>query len=314
MSRRLVAFALVTSVASFACHRAPTGPTAGPSNKAEVPVATATADDVLGFLPLDSDLVAGFDATAMRSSALWAEFEPQIVAALGDVITKVRDRCGFDPMKTVERVTIGGKLISSEKFEGVIVVRGVSGQKTLDCIAQEAQKEAAVTNEGGVLTITDRTTHVKMVSTIVGASTMVIQIAQPQSTATLPNILRSGAALRTSPAFMQLFDRREPGAAAWGMINGNSPLLDQAAEAGARPKSIDGTLRLSDKFIGALRITFASPADADKIVQQVGPLAKNFSAMFEKLEIKGNGAMVQADVVATEAQLRALAGMLGAFR
>ncbi len=301
---------VVSILATAACHSSSTAhSTTGPSNKAE-PANAAGADDVLGFLPIDSEIVIGFDANAMRSSALWKQFEPQIVAGLGNKLPMMRDACGFDPLTSVERVAIGGKLTSDEKFEGVFVMRGVSGAKTLDCIAKETAKDAKVTNEKGTLTVQDGNNE-KMVATIVGSTTLVVQMGAGATPATLEAVVRSGAPLRGSKAFMALFDRREANPSVWGMINGSSSLLTQMAQAGAKPKSVDGTLVLSDRFVGAARIKYATPGEADQVKQQIAQIAAMANGKVDKIDLAVNGDVLRIDVVATDAQVRAILGMFG---
>src|SRR5688572_14144269 len=101
---RYVLAALAVVGGLSACRRAP-GPTT-PENKAQAPDFRATAEDELGFLPATADMVAGIDMMSLRRSQLWQKFEPMFVSALGDDLTKFRNACGFDPLKTTERITI----------------------------------------------------------------------------------------------------------------------------------------------------------------------------------------------------------------
>ena len=310
MLRHAAATVAVASLAIAGCGGGSKGQSTGPSNKADGPAAGA-ADDVLAFLPIDSDIVIGVDANALRSSALWQQFEPQIVQGLGDTLVKVRDKCGFDPMKTVERAAIGGKVDQNEKFEGVIVVRGVSGPRVLECIAESSKGEATVNNVGGVVTIDRGATEEKSAMTLVGSNTLVAHVGMTASAATLDAAIKGGAPLRSSQAFMGMFDRREPGASVWGMINGNAPFMAEMAQAGARPKSVDGTLVIKDRFVGAMRITFATPDDANKVNQQLQQVVPMVQGQFEKVDVRTDGAMIRADVVATDEQLKKVFGMLG---
>jgi len=289
--------------------------TTGPSNKADKPTggSAQTADDVLGFLPANSDLVFGIDGVALRGSALWKQFEPQIEGAFGAKLPAMREKCGFDPMTSIERVTVGGTMSEdNEQLDGVIVVRGVSGQQTLDCIAAATEGEGAVKMEAGKLVL-DKGGSDKMVAAIVGESTLVVHVGKSATVASLDAVLGGGAPLRTSPVFMAMFDRREANASVWGMINGNSPLLKEAAQVGAKPKAVDGTLVVNDRFVGAIRIAFDNDGDAAKVhgqLSQVVPMAKSF---LDKLDLRVDGATVRGDVVATDEQMKKLLGQMGFF-
>jgi hypothetical protein len=222
----------------------------------------------------------------------------------------MRDQCGFDPLRSVERLAIGGRLSSNEQFDGVIVIRGVSGAKTLECIAKATEGEGVVSNERGILSV-DRGGTDRMVATIVASSTLVVQTGGSASAATLDAIVRSGSPLRRSKGFMTLFDRREPNASAWGMISGNSPLLAQMAQAGAKPRSVDGTVVLDARMNAVVRVGFANQAEADQVRQELAPVLPMASGRVEKLEMMVNGSTLRGEVIATEPQLRDLMGMFG---
>ncbi len=303
-----VSFAVAAVCVLAGCGGKSGGSSTGPSNTADGARPAGAADDVLAFLPKDSDIVIGVDAAAVRASALWQQFEPQIANALGNTLTKAREKCGFDPMKTVERAAIGGKMTQNDNFEGVIVVRGV-GPKTLECMAEASKSEGTVTFEGGYLTF-DKGNGEKSVATLIG-STLVAQLGPMVSSASLDATIGGGAPLRASPAFMGLFNRREQGAAVWGMINGNAPFMADAAQMGARPKSLDGTLVLRDRFVGALRMTFATADEADRVNKQFQQVLPMVQGRFEKVDVRTDGAVLRADVVATDEQIKQLMGMIG---
>lgn len=151
-----------------------------------------------------------------------------------------------------------------------------------------------------------------MALTVVGPSTELIQGDRAASYDSMQKLLASGAPLRTaSPMFMQLFERRERGAAVWGMANGNARIFADLAQMGMRPTSIDGTLSISDRLTLALRATMASPADAQRVAAEVDKVKGPASTMVEHFESRVEGSLVALDVVITEAQLHALIGMLG---
>jgi hypothetical protein len=285
------------------------GGTGVPSNKVEPTGAAAAADDVLGFLPVDSEIVLGVDAVTLRKSQLWATFESQIVGLFAGTLDSMRQQCGFDPVSSLERVTVGGRIDASERFSGVMVFRGVAGERTLDCIAQ-ANADAKIRRGKGTVTIS-RTGNDDVIATTVGASTLVAQFAAGANEGTVQAVLASGTPLRTSQTFMSLFQRREPDAALWVMVNGNSPVLAPMVQAGGRPRSIDGTLTVTDRFTFAIRIAYGTPAEADQIVQSVTPLLGSARALLERVDVRAETSTVHIHVVATEAQARTLAGMLG---
>ena len=228
--------ALIVLLAAFGCHRAP--PPAPPTNQAAAPDFTATAADVLGFLPADADLVVGFDVAAMRRSALWQTFQPQL-QALGKEFEKLGGACGPNPLDTLERIALAAKVSTDGSVHGVVVVHGVDTSRVLDCIVAQANKAGGTAKlDRGValLTYADRP-NLQTAATTVGPATLVMQVDTIANADTIGQVLASGTPLRKSTSFMTLFQRREPNASVWGMANGNAPMFAELAQMGMRPRS-----------------------------------------------------------------------------
>lgn len=311
MRTRSVLALAIFACTTTACRRAPTAAsTTPPSNAVAATSYEADAADDLAFLQVDSEMVFGIDAVGLRRSALWAQYEPQLVAAIGPQLAKVRDACGFDPLKSIERVTMGGKLLEGDKFDGIIVLRGVPGKQLVDCMSKQPG-ELKITMDRNVMLAQHGDD--KMAIAVVGSTTLVWQMSRNASRASLEYALASRVPLRSSPAFMALYDRREQGASMWGMINGNSKALAPLAQTGVSTKSIDGTLTITDKFTAAMRMTMNDAAAADGLVKSISPMSGQVRAFVEAFDIKAKDNVVQIDAVVTEAQVRALVGMAGVF-
>ena len=52
---------------------------------------------------------------------------------LGSELTQLRSACGFDPLQTVERISIGLRARDQDHVAGVVVVRGV-GAGMMGCV------------------------------------------------------------------------------------------------------------------------------------------------------------------------------------
>jgi hypothetical protein len=294
-----------------ACHRAP-GP-ATPANKVATPDYQATAEDELGFLPLDSEMVAGIDMVALRRSQLWQKFEPMFVSALGDDLAKFRSACGFDPLKTIERMTLAIKERGPDQYRGVFVIRGVDTTRVRECLASEVQKNGGkATNDRGVVLVTQPSSPGTTLAVgVVGASTMVVQMDAVTTYDSLTSVLAGGAPLRKSAAFMTLQTRREAGSSIWFMANGNSKAFDQMRAMGLGPKSIDGTLTVTDRFAGTLRMTMASPAEAARMQSEFDKVKGMIAPMVDKFDTRANADVVSVEATVTEQQLRNMLQMLG---
>lgn len=302
-------FALLV-LAVLGCHHAP--PPATPANQAPAPDFTATANDVLGFLPAETDVVLGIDVAALRHSAMWQQFQPQVQAIRAE-LDKLGGQCGPNPVDSLERIGLALKVQNDGAIQGVVVARGVDTSKVLDCIVAQSSKNGATAKvERGVAVVTypDRP-GVQMAATTVGPSTLVIQLDAIANADTIAAVLASGTPLRKSTSFMTLFQRREPGAAVWGMANGNAPMFAQLAQMGMRPRSIDGTLTVTDRFSIAVRLTMNTADDAAHIVSELDQVKGPASSMVERFDAHADGPMAVVTVVVTVPQLRTLLGMLG---
>lgn len=304
-------YVLVALAAVSGCHRAP-GPVT-PANQAAAPNYAATADDELGFLPVDAEIVAGIDLMSLRRSQLWQKFEPMFISALGPDLEKFRTACGFDPVKTIERVTIAVKERGPSQYTGVVVIRGVDTSHVRECLASEVQKSGgkATTDRGVVLVTQPSEPNMTMAVGVVGASTMVVQLDAVTNYDTLTAVLAGGAPLRKSSAFMTLQTRREPGASMWFMANGNSKAFDQMRSMGFAPKSLDGTLTVTEKFSGVLRMTLGNPSEAARMQAEFDKVKGMIAPMVEKFETRVSGDVVAIEGVITEQQLRSMLQMLG---
>ena len=141
--------------------------------------------------------------------------------------------------------------------------------------------------------------------------TLVIQIDTTVNANSLKTAMRAGTPLRSSPAFMKLYDRREKGASAWGMVQGTSKLFEPLAGMNIKPKSVDGTLTVSDKFTGTMRATMNSADDAKKLADDVNKMSAMAKRFVEKLDVRADGQVVNLDAAVTDAQLQSIMMMTG---
>ncbi len=299
-------------LAAVGCYRAPTA--APPANKAPAPDYQRTAADELAFLPSDADFVIGFDLTALRKSQLWRAFQPQFDALMRQFQEQFGGGgCSNDLMAEIDRVTMAVKVYDRTKFTGVYSMRVADAARALECHSAETKRKGGTVtlDRGVVLTTTPKAPAIVTASQAVGPSALVGQFDAAASHDTLAALLAAGVPLRTSPAFMKLYERREPGAVMWGMANGNASVFEQLATSGLRPKSIDGTIVATDRLVITVRMTMAGPAEAAQVASEVDKVKPMAGAYVERLDVNVDGATTQIQVALTEAQIRSLVGMLG---
>jgi hypothetical protein len=240
-------------------------PPVAPSNKAQAPSYAAALDDWLGFLPADSEIVIGVDGAGIRTTAVWAELAPKIEKGMGHDLDELRTACGFDPLKTVTRISVGLRAATPEKLVGVVVVHGV-GAGTMGCVRTRFGKGGAVSDDKGVL-VMDSRPDLHSAWMVVG-TTLIVQLDPAAGHDSMQAVLASGSPLRGSQAFMALYGGLPKGASVWGVVNGGSKMFE---EFGAlRPRNTKGTITVSDRIVLAGDAVY----DAEANAQQVDTLVK----------------------------------------
>ena len=123
-------------------------------------------------------------------------------------------------------------------------------------------------------------------------------------------VIASGTPLRSSPKFMAMFDRLDHSAQTWGVVNGNSRLMKDF-EDGPRPKTIDGTLKATDKLVASARIEMAEPGDAVKFHSLISKDLDRASGFMQVHSAKVSGSTVTVDLAMTAEQIETALAFLG---
>src|SRR5690349_3830972 len=80
--------------------------------------------DDLDLLPVDSELVVGIDFAQVQKSTVWQQLiVPQLTK--GEFMAKLGEfkrLCGFDPIATTTRVSLGVRSLDKDDPDGVIIV------------------------------------------------------------------------------------------------------------------------------------------------------------------------------------------------
>jgi hypothetical protein len=297
----------LTVVALAACGSA--APVAQPPANHVVDSAAKTAEDVLGFLPADSDFVFGFDVGAFRASAIGHDMAPQLRQMMEHALEGAPfASCTAGWMDSVERVTLGMKVGEGDP-SAILVIRGLDAPGALPCFERALRsKEQTVTSERGILIASAGRGSVAFAAA--GAATLVLVIHGDTSLAAVAGVLAGGAPLRANDAFTGIYDHVHRGATVWGVGNGAAKWL---AQQGIRASELDGNMVITDKIAIAGKMTTDSPATAANLAQsgqQTLPMLKQF---FERIEIRPVAGTVVLDAAMTSEQLRTLLSQFGLF-
>ena len=293
----------------------PAGQTSAPNKVAVNP----NADD-LALLPVDSEIVMGLNFSQLQTSALWKKFvEPQMMKAeTQKKLAEFKDKCGFDPMSAVQSMSMGLKGIGADKPDGVVVIHGPDKSKVVACIDKmkdEAMKDGTtITTDGDVINVKNKTGD-NFAMTFVGDSTILGVIGTNATAAGVKAAASGTSALKTSPAFVDMYSKINTADSLWILMNGNSKAFDKAAALGFKPKAVFGSVNVTDGLTLDMRVRLDTPDQAVQISNMAKGQVQQFVKMVDKLEINPDAADVKINIaistVKLEALIQQIMGMMG---
>lgn len=327
--------ALALSLSAGACKKKeenkPAQPAGGPAattptpaekpatdKPAEAPAAVAGASDDLSLLPVDSEVVMGLNFAQLQKSVLWKKIvEPQL--AKSDVqqkLGKFKDTCGFDPISAVTSISMGVKGVGQDKPDGVFVVHGPEKSKVMGCLDKvkaEAEKEGTtITIDGDIVTFKGKDGD-PLAFTYVNDSTVVGVVGTQATPDGVKKAAAGGSALKTSPAFVEMYGKIKSQDSLWMLMNGNSKAFDQAAGLGFRPKAVFGSVNVTDGLTLDMNVRLESPEKATQFAGMMKQQAGQLAPMVDKLDINSDAADVKVAVAMSSQKLDALIQQFGAF-
>jgi len=278
--------------------------------------AQASAD--LDMIPVDSEIVAGVNFAQLQQSALWQKnIMPKL--ATGNFLAelgKLKSNCGFDPMVAIKTISIGLKDIGAGKPQVVAVVHGLDKAKTMACLDNQKIKDDLATDkvevqkDGDVALLLDRREGNNAAVKFVDDSTCVVVVGGKATKDGIQGVIDGKSALRTSPAFVDMYGKLNPQDSVWALVNGGMKGLEKlTALLGLKPKALFGTINVTDGLTADLRMRVDSPSQAAEtaagLSQQVG-MAKQF---VDNIGVTSEGADVKLTLAISNAKLMALAQM-----
>jgi hypothetical protein len=267
-------------------------PAAKPADPPGVAPTGMVADD-LGLLPVDSEAVIGINFAQLQSSPLWKKFvEPQMMK--GDFPQKLAQfaKCGFDPMGAIKSLALGMKGVGGDNPDGVIVVHGAGKKESLDCfdkMKDEAAKSGdEITRDGDVVLVKSKKGETVAI-TFVNDSTAVAVIGPNASKDGVKKAAQGGSALKSSPAFVEMYGKINTQASLWMLVNGNANVFDKAAQMGVKPKAVFGSVNVTDGLSVDVRMRLESADQATQMANAFNGQLAAFKSMVDKLEVGNDG-------------------------
>jgi hypothetical protein len=298
--RWLVVLSLVAG-----CFRDPAS--APPANR--TPAARGASQDILAYLPADSDLVVVLDVPQIRATGLWQGYEEILT---NGSIRRVKELCGVD-LAATQRIAIAMRMPSSGKSEAAIVLRGLPREAFMKCAADPAKlgdKRFAVS--GNLITVTEDA--LAAVATFVDDTTLVVRAKIAASATALDPAVHAGSPLRGSQEFVDMFTHTDTGAAMWGIVRGESRLLDGFKKLGYAIQGASGSIRVGDGFDINARVVMSSPAAAQQLAAMLKSQSAPLQPFVDSFEVADEDDIVKIEVKITEAQVERLIQMMGLAR
>lgn len=296
-----------------------TGTGAAPTEKGEAkkPDAPTSPKDDLGLIPVDAEAVFGVNWGQLQASPLWKQIvEPEMlkdqdfVANLG----KFKERCGFDPMTTVTKLSVGMKGLGGDMPDGVMVVHGLDKQKTLACSEKWnddlSKEKVTVKRDGDIVTFVDDGNAGVGITFISGDRALVV-MGQGVNADAVKKAAAGGSTLSTSPSFVDMHGKITKDQSVWFLMNGNSKIFEDAAQMGLRPKAVFGSINVTDGLAADIRARLDSADQATQTVTSFKGQLASMASMFDKLDLTNEGADVKLVAAASKDKLDNLVKTFG---
>jgi hypothetical protein len=261
------------------------------------------------YLPKDSNLVVGIYPQQVASSNLFKEFVEPELAKNADY-QKVKEKCGFDPLKEIAGIVIGGKTEDSDNM--VIAVNGITKEQFTKCVpamSPEGEEPAKVTEEGDFVKVESQgeTTWFGWVD----AKTMVMA-PEAKEKARIEAIVKTTDGLDKNENMMKLVEKVDKKAAIWFAVHNDKP--DQPLEGVPVPaKAVFGWLNFSQGMAFQFTLQQGTPEEAQKTVAdltgQLG-MVKQMMPALSKLELKAEGSDVHVTLNMNDAEVKEVAPMV----
>ena len=274
------------------------------------------ADD-LSLLPVDSEAVFGINFEQIKGSGLWKQFvAPRLTGANIAPIEKFKAVCDFDPLADLKSVAIGVKGLGGNDGQGAVVIHGYDRKKANACFDKNTgncEKDGAKCKVDGDVAFVTTKDNKKFAFTFVNDNTALMVFGPDAESKDKVKAVASGqTALKTSAAFVDLYNRLNTQESVWMIMNGNSAVF-QKTPLPFKLKAVFGTFNITDGLTIDLRMRLGSPDEATNTVSTYkGQLANpQLKPMFTKLDMTSDGPDVKVAVAMTSQQLQQLAQLVG---
>ena len=326
-TRSLLVAVAALGLGAFGCKKKEekkAEPTAGSATapatpeKPPAPAVQIVGGEDLALLPADSEMVMGLNFAQLKQSALWKQFSPKLMEKISGGLADFKAACGFDPIDAIQTVSLGMKGLGGDSPDGALVIHGPDKTKSMACIdkakAEAKKKGSEVTLDGEVFTVKDKEGKTTA-WTFVNQTTLLGVLGPTASKDSLLAAAKGTSALKSSPTFVEMYNKINTKESLWLLINGNAPFMAKAAQAGVKPKAIFGSVNVTDGLTLDMRIRLGSPDEATQLVNMAKGQTNNAQVkqMFDKLDVTVDGNDAKIALAMSQAKLQNMVNMVGSM-
>lgn len=271
------------------------------------------AGGAVAILPDSSQYVFGINVAAIRQSGLWKQYGPEITSKLSaePKYAKAISDCGFDPIQTINSITVGAKSLD-DKADTVIVVEGLDKAKVLACAdkmkAEVAQDGTDMSHDADTITVKAKDGE----TTVIGFSgnTLVADAGPGATKDAVAALIKGDHSLAKSAAFTALLGKVHTSDALWAVINGDVPMLSSNTPLG-KPQALYGSVQVTDGIAVDGHIKAATADAAKAFVDMMTQQSAKAKMFVDKLDITNAADEVTIAIVVGAEKLKSLKAMAG---
>jgi hypothetical protein len=271
----------------------------------------ASAKGAMALLPGDADMYVGMDFASMRSSGLYKQYAPMIMAAAAKDLAKLKDACGIDPLEKVGTVVAAIKGDTSAP-DVTATMTGFTKDELYNCVQKQAAADGTTVKvDGDYLESTKDDTTTGMLAV---GDQFLIHVKPHGKTSKDELVQMSKIAADKSAAgsasLQTLLGKVNSGATIWFALKGDSAI---AKDAPLKFKVGAASIKITDGLEADLQATMSSEAEAkelaDKAKEQMEP-AKSMGFL-ESFSADASGADIHIKASISGEQLKKLVEQFG---
>ncbi len=281
---------------------------------------TASASQMLAYMPASTEIVISFSMQSLTTSPLWKQFGPMALAAASSELGQIEEACGFNPIAKLKSVYLG--VDTTNEKQPVLVVQGFERAELTKCISSMAEKEGkkVTVEEEGAFTFVHADAKDENINIAWAGNDTLIMVPEQDDKAYLQARLDGKDSLSANAAFTKAAGKANQAAPIWfaAAFKEGSPAAQGLGQMGSAPSGVFGSIGFTSGLELAVGVSFADEAAAKSTIEMIKPfigMAKGQlgpnGALLDKLQLVAQGADMMMSMNLSEADLATLQALAG---